>query len=64
MIDDLVGVLGLLAGQAEGGRHVPPIAHLVLVLALLAVPGLVYLIRRVRRRSDQTHERQRFPEEQ
>lgn len=63
MIVGLVVGQGLLAGLSEGQR---PIAHLVIVLGLLAVVaavGLVHLIRRKVRRPDQTHERQRSPEE-
>jgi hypothetical protein len=51
-----------VAGLAERERA---IAHLVLALVVLGVAaavGLVYLIRRVRRR-DQTRERQKPPEE-
>jgi hypothetical protein len=62
MIADLAVGLGPVAGLAEDDRA---IAHLVLALVLLAVAaavGLVYLIRRVRRRN-QTRERQRTPEE-
>ncbi len=49
-----IGRPGLLAGLSEGQRQ---IAHLVIVLAVLIAVGLVYLIRRARRR-DQTRERQ------
>jgi hypothetical protein len=51
----------LLAALSEGQRA---IAHLVVLLALPVVAGLVYLIRRRMRRPDQTHERQRIPEEE
>jgi hypothetical protein len=64
MIAQLAIVPGLVAALSEGQR---PIAHLVLVLGLLGVVaavGLVQLIRRRVRRPDQTHERQRIPEEE
>jgi hypothetical protein len=50
----------LLAALSGGQRA---IAHLVVVLALLAVGGLVFLIRRARRR-DQTRDGQRGPVEE
>jgi hypothetical protein len=53
--------LRVLAALSEGQRT---IAHLAVLLALLAAAGLVYLIRRRMRRLDQTRERQRIPEEE
>jgi hypothetical protein len=49
-----------LAALSEGQRA---IAHLVVVLALLAAVALVYVIRRARR-ADHTRETQRIPEEE
>lgn len=52
----------VLAGLSEGQR---PIAHLVLLLGVLAgaaVVGLVYLVRRTARRPDPTEEHE-LPEE-
>lgn len=57
MVDVVIG-LGLLAGLSEGQR---PIVHLLVVLAVTIVAGLVYLIRRVRRRG-QTRERRDIQE--
>jgi mannose/fructose/N-acetylgalactosamine-specific phosphotransferase system component IIC len=51
-------VMGVLAALSEGQRA---IAHLVVPLAVLVAAGLVYLIRRMRRR-DQTRETQGIPE--
>ncbi len=51
----------LLAALSEGQRTV---AHLVALLVLLVGAGLVYLIRRRVRRSDQTRETQRSPEDE
>jgi hypothetical protein len=48
-----------LAALSEGQRA---IAHLVVVLGLLAAVALVYLIRRMRR-PDQTPKRHQIPEE-
>jgi hypothetical protein len=50
--------MGVLAALSEGQRT---IAHLVVPLAVLVAAGLVYLIRRMRRR-DQTRETQGSPE--
>jgi hypothetical protein len=51
----------LPAALSEGQRA---IAHLVVVLVLLAAAGVVYLIRRHRGRPDQPHETQRIPDEE
>jgi hypothetical protein len=48
----------LLAGLSEGQRS---IAHVVIVLAVLLAVGLVYLIRRMRRRGE-SREKHRTPE--
>jgi cbb3-type cytochrome oxidase subunit 3 len=50
----------LLAALSEGQRA---IAHLVVVLALLAVGGVAFLIRRTRRRNE-AQERQRISEQE
>jgi hypothetical protein len=52
--------LGVLAALSEGQRA---IAHLVVLLAVPVAIGLVFLVRRVRRRS-RIRDGQRAPEEE